>query len=118
VRDLQLCRAFYRDILGLGQPVVDSNLWVEFEPLPGRMILALQSCHGDDLPRTRTTAWCFECPDPAALAEQLRREGVQEDPELVLPTGRRALRFQDPEGNPFLLLEQNPANTSGNGASV
>jgi hypothetical protein len=43
---------------------------------------------------------------------------VQEDPELVLPTGRRALRFQDPEGNPFLLLEQNPANTSGNGASV
>ena len=30
VSNLELCRAFYRDVLGLGAPVMDSSFWVEF----------------------------------------------------------------------------------------
>ena len=30
VSNLDLCRAFYRDVLGLGAPVMDSSFWVEF----------------------------------------------------------------------------------------
>ncbi|NQZ59453.1 MAG: VOC family protein [Lentisphaeraceae bacterium] len=31
VADLDRARAFYRDVLGLGAPVVDSNHWIEFQ---------------------------------------------------------------------------------------
>ena len=30
VRNLELCRAFYRDVLDLWTPLLDSNFWVEF----------------------------------------------------------------------------------------
>ena len=31
VADLAAERAFYRDVVGLGEPVMNSNVWVEFK---------------------------------------------------------------------------------------
>ena len=41
VADIAAARAFYRDVVGLGEPVMNSNVWVEFK-LDGTAAEALQ----------------------------------------------------------------------------
>ena len=44
VNDLDLCRKFYRDVLNLGDPVLDSSFWVEFQTDDGFFADAGKDC--------------------------------------------------------------------------
>lgn len=110
VADLETCRAFYRDVLGLGPPVVDSSFWVEFEVVPGQMVLALWHRPQNERDNTHVgeshTAWCLEVADCDELTSRLEQHGRSPTGSTTLPNGARTLTFQDPEGNPFVVLQK------------
>ncbi len=108
VADLAACRAFYAEVIGLGSPVVDSSFWVEFQVVPGQMVLALQQAPvagPDATEQARNVAWCLETADVEAFVRRLGRDNVHPLRTERSPHGRRTLTFLDPEGNPFVIME-------------
>ena len=100
VRDIQKCRTFYRNTLGLGSPVLDSPFWVEFQMCDGGK-LCLESADPETLPVAGNTAvWMMEADEE--LLEQLSPYRL---PEQNVPAimGYSVTAFRDPEGNVFYL---------------
>lgn len=104
VKNLPACRAFYRDILELGEPDLDSSFRVEFRsgetfslilekdpwetvlPPPGERVAWLYAGGNAEMVRRRMTDYGYTV--PAA--------------DFPCDKGGMALcRFCDPEGNPF-----------------
>jgi len=108
VADIRRVRFFFREIVGLGEPIVDSNFWVEFDLGQG-VILVLEQ---HDAAATRAAAgpgnvaWCFEVDDLDSFANHLAEFGVPiytYDPHAIAGA---AATFLDPEGNPFMVLQR------------
>ena len=112
VHDLDRCRAFYEHVLALGQPVVDSNFWVEFEIVPDQMVLALKKVglmDQHEQPERQnqcagSVTWCLQVQDLAAIQTRLLHHECYPQAASILPNGMEALTFHDPEGNPFTIL--------------
>jgi catechol-2,3-dioxygenase len=109
VRNLDGIRRFYSDVVGLGEPVVDSSFWIEYEVVPGGMVLALErnelalvADSGDS--RNGNTSWCLQVADLPAFEQQMVGRGFGPQSSSELPSGCRALTFRDPEGNPFMVI--------------
>jgi catechol 2,3-dioxygenase-like lactoylglutathione lyase family enzyme len=100
VKDIERCRAFYIEALGLGRPAVDSNFWIEFELPPVGPVLALeQTAAAANQPSGGRTAWCLHVDDLGKFSKRLQQHGVVPQESHILPTGAEALVFADPEGN-------------------
>lgn len=100
VRDLQKCRAFYRDILALGAPVLDSPFWVEFQMCSGGK-LCLEAVESEIGSGTENgPVWMMEAEED--MLEQLSpyRLPEQKTPSII---GYSVAAFRDPEGNVFYL---------------
>jgi len=107
VADMARCRSFYSEVVGLGKPVVNSNFWVEFELVPGGMVLALQQSSGTSRSQAvANVAWCLAVPDLAAFRERLTELGCGPTNSTVLPSGVSISTYLDPEYNPFIVLER------------
>ncbi len=101
IRDMNRCRYFYRDVLGLGDPLLESRQWTEFSLGQGATI-CLDSSDAA-LPKANETdavCWLLRTDSPAALLERLSRAGYEplRKREIV---GYRLYLFRDPEDNPF-----------------
>lgn len=114
VFELDRMRAFYRDVLQLGSPVVDSNFWVEFR-LPGDGLLALEQSNSAKPPEsvpgreTVRVSWLLPVKDFDATVAALADRGVKQiRPPIDVP-GRKAATFADPEGNPFTIYSGSSA---------
>lgn len=111
VQDVSRLKAFYRDIVQLGNPTVDSNFWVEFG-LPGNGVLALSedSSQKETEPKQgQTTSWLLEVDEFDAKLEELQGNDVKLiRPPIELP-GRKAATFADPEGNLFTIYAPSDA---------
>ena len=99
VPDLDAAREFYRDRLGLGEPVYDMPQigWIEFGT-GGSGNLAVTVNEPEAPPNTRTTvvlntADCFE------TCAALRARGVRCDDPVVVPGVIVYCTFYDPFGN-------------------
>ena len=105
VKNLTSCKAFYRDVLGLGDPVLDSNFRVEFQ-FGDTFCLTLEKSPFDAVlpPASGRIAWLFD-----ADAETIRRRlnvygyAVPNLPDTE-KKGETFCRFSDPEGNPFYVI--------------
>ncbi|OPZ29570.1 MAG: Glyoxalase-like domain protein [Lentisphaerae bacterium ADurb.BinA184] len=109
VLDISRCRAFYANVVGLGQPVLDSNFWVEFEVVPGGMVLALeqsQNVRPQEGICTGNVAVCLEVLDLYGFRQRLVSHGCGPQATSTLPSGQAALTFLDPEGNPVTVIEK------------
>ncbi|MBO7147446.1 MAG: hypothetical protein J6W81_06835 [Lentisphaeria bacterium] len=104
VKDLNVCRSFYRDILELGHPLEDSTFWVAFQIGSGVM-LYLEKVEFDEPlpPRESRIAWFLDCSDPEAFRKKLVDHGYIRNCTCADKAGFPLLRFTDPEGNPFYL---------------
>lgn len=107
VENLDVCRAFYRDILGLGPPISDSNFWVEFR-LQAEVSLVLEQVgKGEKLPMGRgRISWLYQVKNldqVAAVLKEHDHEPLRDEQERL---GYRVLMFADPEGNPFHLYSE------------
>lgn len=107
VHNLERCRAFYTRVLRLGEPVLSTNFWVEFELAPGPMVLALQQVNSvPEVPAATTgnVLCCLQVDNLGEFRRHLCEHGVQPLPTEELPVGPEFFRFHDPEGNPLMAL--------------
>ena len=101
VNDLDGCRIFYRDLLELGEPVLDSSFLVVFQ-LSEDLTLTLEKSAAPYLEHASSAClWGFETEDLDGLRRRLEDAGY----ELALDADCRDpscdLRGRDPEGNLF-----------------
>ena len=106
VSDLNQCRMFYRDILGFGEPLLDSSFAVCFK-LEGNFMLTLKKNQGAFLEHASSaTSWFFECDDIEALSQKLQDSGF---PGLFDSITFGALQYRkgrDPENNVFYVRQK------------
>lgn len=105
IRDMQKCRTFYRDILGLGTPLLDSPFWVEFQICNGGKLCLEAIDPKTVLARQESSpVWMLEADED--LTEQLAsyRLPNQRTPSIM---GYSVTAYKDPEGNVFYLTVKN-----------
>ena len=102
VADLDRARVFYRDTLGLGAPVVDSNHWIEFQMENG-LILGLRSQTKADKERGNTIMWVYYTTDFDGVKGRLQSANCEPFRISAPPVGLKAEVYADPEGNRFTL---------------
>jgi predicted enzyme related to lactoylglutathione lyase len=110
VENLNACRSFYRDILNLGAPVMDSNFWVEFKLNDSSSLILQQAVTGETLPAGRgRIAWMCNVENIEETLARLDKNGykpIAEEEELI---GVKVFNFCDPEGTPFSICEKKNA---------
>jgi catechol 2,3-dioxygenase-like lactoylglutathione lyase family enzyme len=105
VENLTVCRTFYRDILRLGAPVMDSNFWVEFKLKNNVSLLLDEAGQGEKLSSGRgRISWMCEIKDFDDTVSLLKDKGHKPISEEEERDNKRVIQFCDPEGNPFFLV--------------
>ena len=105
VRDLQKCRAFYRDTLALGNPILDSPFWVEFQMCDGGKLCLEAIDPKTVLARQESSpVWMMEADEELVEHLSAYRLSSQKTPAIM---GYEVTAFRDPEGNVFYLTVSN-----------
>ena len=104
VNDISLCRNFYRDILNLGDPVVDSNFCVEFQ-VNKDFSLSLEKTEARFLEHeSSATSWVYRVANLAEVSKRFYRFDYSLELERRLHDGEALYRCRDPENNIFYLI--------------
>lgn len=108
VADIATEREFYRDVVGLGEPVMNSNVWVEFK-LDGGSSFCLEQAapNKPPLPPHGRTEFLFLVDSLDEFEKRYRSSAP--DAHEGLPctqTGIHAVQYQDPEGNLFRVTDK------------
>lgn len=100
VPDLDQARAFYRDVLGLGEPVYDlpDMGWIEFKTGSSAGNLSLTRAEAGWQPHSSTTV-VLDTEDCYATCAALRGKGVRCDDPVGIPGMVTYFSFYDPFGN-------------------
>jgi predicted enzyme related to lactoylglutathione lyase len=107
VQNLNICRAFYRELLELGAPVMDSNFWVEFKIGASASLVLEQIVTGEIVPEGRgRISWLCMVEDLEKMIKKLKENGYDPISEEIDLLGMKTLQFCDPEGNQFVLCER------------
>ena len=103
VKNLTRSKAFYRDILGLGDPVMDSNFRVEFRCGEAfSLFLEKNLWEEPELCCSRSVSWFYSAGKAREIQEKMQTYGFTDSDLIVENKGGRAFcRFSDPEGNAF-----------------
>ena len=105
VNDLDGCRIFYREVLQLGDPVLDSGFIASFR-ISGSAMLTLEKTDAPFLEHAgAATTWRFTTADLKGLRERMDCGGYELKPD---PSGE-FWRGTDPEGNVFLVCGERKA---------
>lgn len=107
VENIDICRSFYRDILNLGAPVMDSAFWVEFR-LPGDFSLFLEKKEDNEKisEKAGRISWVCMVKDIDTIIGRLKEYGYQSLAVEEQRIGFNTYVFCDPEGNPFYLCAE------------
>jgi catechol-2,3-dioxygenase len=107
VRNLDICRSFYRDVLNLGEPALDSNSWIEFK-MPGNFTLALEKVMKIDYGRgsTQNVVWGYKIDDIEVIRTRLKEYGYYINVDSSHRVGLDFFTCRDPEGNLFYLISR------------
>ncbi len=106
VKDINLQRIFYRELLKLGDPVADSGFWVEFATPDGSRII-LEKSEAPYLEHdTSATTLVISTPYLDLIREELTNHSYPITSEEKMHPGEAFYRGQDPEGNVFYLCKQ------------
>jgi predicted enzyme related to lactoylglutathione lyase len=114
VPDLDAARAFYRDALGLGEPVYDlpDAGWIEFATGGGSGNLAVVAATPGWAPSTGTTV-VLDVDDCATACRELRARAVECGEPQVFPGYVTFADVFDPFGNRLQVCSPAPADTDG-----
>jgi predicted enzyme related to lactoylglutathione lyase len=110
VKNIDICRSFYRDVLKLGEPVMDSSFWVEFQT-PNGFTLALEKSAARFLEHENSaTAWICQVDNIEEARIRLRNHGFKVSIAKTLKMGETLFRCKDPENNVFYIFAKEPEN--------
>ena len=109
VADIAAERAFYRDVVGLGEPVMNSNVWVEFR-LDGGSSFCLEQAapNKEPMPPHGRTEFLFFVDSLDEFEKRYRAQDFRGASEGV-PCGHvgiHAVQYPDPEGNLFRVTDK------------
>lgn len=103
VENIDVCRYFYRESLGLGEPILDSSFQVIFA-LGEASRLVLEKCAMPYLEHASSACRFTICPDePKHFIGSLQKNGISLNDGFDR-SGRKILYGSDPEGNVFQIL--------------
>lgn len=104
VENLELCRTFYRDVLNLGEPIMDSNFWVEFR-VNDNFSLILEKIRPEEKLSVKKgrISWLYRVDDIERVVDRLSKQGYEPLADEKDRIGYKVIKFCDPEGNPFYL---------------
>ncbi|MBN1864255.1 MAG: VOC family protein, partial [Victivallales bacterium] len=103
VQNLNATRSFYRDILDLGPPVMDSNFWVEFKIGEHASLILEQASPNEKMPEgLGRISWVCNVKDYDTTVERLGKNGFEPVVEEEERLGKKVIQYLDPEGNPFM----------------
>jgi predicted enzyme related to lactoylglutathione lyase len=113
VPDLEQGRQFYRDVLGLGDPVYDlpDAGWIEFQTGTASGNLSITQAPPDWKPNPTTTL-VLNVEDCQHACAQLRVRGVRCDDPVVFPGFVTFCSFYDPFGNRLQMCSPAPEGQS------
>ena len=104
VENIDRCRYFYREVLKLEHLIADSSSLVVFA-LGENASLVLEHCPEKFMEHASgAVRFAIGCDDIAALADRMKKESVVLSPSFER-LGKNCFRACDPEGNPFLVVE-------------
>ena len=108
VPDLDQGRLFYRDVLGLGDPVYDlpDAGWIEFQTGSPGGNLAITT--GEAAPCQSGATVVLNVEDCYEAREELRRRGVRCEEPVVFPGFVVYCSFHDPFGNRLQMVSPAP----------
>jgi predicted enzyme related to lactoylglutathione lyase len=100
VPDLDRARIFYRDTLGLGEPLYDlpDDGWIEFSTGDGAGNLSITPA-GQDWTPSSSTSLVLNVDDCRAAVQELRRRGVECEDPIEFSGFVVFASFYDPFGN-------------------
>ena len=102
VNSLEQCRYFYREMIKLGEPVIDSSESVVFK-LSENCNLVLEETKAKYLEHTSSAvSWSIEVEDFDTICAGLEKNSHTSGEEFIR-FGRRTRRVCDPESNPFFI---------------
>lgn len=110
VSDLDHARQFYRDVLGLGEPIYDlpEAGWIEFESGSPFGNIAVTQAEPHWQPNPGTTI-VFNVEDCHAACTELRRREVRCEDPVVFPGYVTFCSFYDPFGNRLQMCSPAPS---------
>jgi len=109
VQNIDRLRSFYYHILELGDPVVESNFWVEFQDPESGLIIALNqtgSASVNKEEKSEHTTFCIQVKELERCKRKLSKHGVKDVHEGSLPNGYRFVSFSDPEANRIMAIRK------------
>ena len=99
VKEINKLKNFQRDVIGLGDPVVDSNFWVEFKLAGNGLLVLEQGTNMSSSSKTSHLSCLIYVSDFELTMKTLKsRELKPELPAQEIP-GRVTATVMDPEGN-------------------
>ena len=102
VDNLDVCRYFYREVVGFGEPEQDSNFQVVFR-LNEKTSLVLEKCSSPWLEHASGACrFALEVDDLGSLMDRMQKNGTPLA-DGFSRFGRSAYQGIDPEGNVFLI---------------
>ncbi len=104
VQNIDLLRNFYKNVLELGHPIIDSNIWTEFHISDGLSIILDASKYASDVEGNIT--WFYTVKSVDGALARLKQYGYSPQVMEAEELGIKVYFFQDPEGNPFALREE------------
>ena len=110
VTDLERACEFYRDVLGLGEPIYDlpDAGWVEFRSGSPSGNIAVTTAEPHWQPNTGTTV-VLNVADCHTACAELQRRGVHCEDPVVFPGYVTFCSFYDPFGNRLQMCSPAPA---------
>lgn len=105
VNDLEQSRYFYRETLGLGEPLIDSCEMAAFALSEEAMLILQKSCAKYLEHASGAVSWVFYPEDFDRVCAVLKTNGHLLNDSFFFPGGR-AFRGCDPEGNIFIIAEK------------
>lgn len=100
VRNLSVCRAFYRDVLALGAPATDGSFLCRFALAPDTFLTLVPIAESET---AANAPWIFRPGDPELVRYNLNAYGYRI--REIETAGRFAQEVLDPEQNPVHLME-------------
>ena len=105
VKNIDIARDFYRDVLDLGNPIVDSNFWIEFKL--GNFVLALELFEKyEEQEKDSNISFFYEIENLNIFKKKLTCNGHSDFFVEEEKLGITILKCKDPEGNIFAVKER------------
>lgn len=112
VNNIDLCRNFYRNVLNLGNPVIDSSFVVEFQ-INNDFFLMLEKTDARFLEHeSSATSWSCRVDNINELLYRSRLHGYKLNMEKRSHEGEILYRCQDPEKNIFYIFNNAPEDSA------